>query len=85
MIKEECVRNFKTLKKAMESGDVAVVLCKDLKGREVQTICVVYDNPDNPDETCYMPFGMMINPSFYSLLNKLLPPENLKGKWMWNR
>ena len=84
MIQQECVRNFQTLSRAFKVGDVSVVLCRDAKGKEYQTLCVVYDSPDDPDETCYMPFGFMVNPSFYPLLNKMHPPETLKGDWMWN-
>ena len=84
MIQQECVRNFQTLSRAFEEEDISVVLCKDTKGKEFQTICIVYDNPDNPNETCYMPFGFMGSPSLYGLLNKISPPETLKGDWMWN-
>jgi len=83
MIQKECVRNFHTLVKACKEDDVSVVLCKDAKGREFQTICVLYQDPSDPDVSCYLPFALMVNPTFYPLLNKLHPPDRLKGEWMW--
>ena len=83
MIKKECQRNFETFVQAIKRDDIAVVLCKNAKGKEFQTLCVVFENPDDPNKTCYTPFGFMANPTFYPLLNSLSPPENLKGDWMW--
>ena len=36
------------------------------------------------DDYVYLPFGLMLTPSLYSLMNKLQPPSNLKGTWIWD-
>lgn len=82
MIQDECATNFETFLKAASNGDVALVSTKDAKGREFQTLCIVAQTMD--DDYVYLPFGFMLSPSFYSLMNKLQPPENLKGTWIWD-
>jgi hypothetical protein len=77
MISRECVSNFKTLQSAFDNKDVAVVLCKDSKGKEVQTLCIVQEHEG---EIYYMPFAFMLTPAFYPLIKRLKPPP-LYGQW----
>jgi hypothetical protein len=82
MIKDECAYNFKTFLRAAKNGDIALVSTKDAKGRDIQTLCIVAQTLD--DDYVYMPFGIMISPSLYPLINKLQPPSTLKGEWIWD-
>ena len=83
MISKESKSNFNMLKAAFSNDDVAMVLCKDKKGRKFEAICTVQSNPDNPDENRYIPFALMITPTFYPLMNRLQPPA-LYGEWTWD-
>lgn len=84
MIGKESKANFKTLMMAAKNEDVSIVSCKDAKGREFQALCVLgMIDPDKP-EYAYLPFALMMTPSLYSLMNKLEPPKNLKGEWIWD-
>lgn len=82
MIREECAANFETFLRAAANNDVALVATKDAKGRDFQTLCIVAQTMD--DDYVYLPFGLMLTPSLYSLMNKLQPPANLKGTWIWD-
>ena len=41
MIGEEVAANFETFMRAAKNGDIALVSCKDKKGREYQVLSVV--------------------------------------------
>ena len=82
MISKESQYNFDTMVKAVSNNDIAIVSCKDSKGREFEVLCVVTENTDGG--YVYLPFGMMLNQPLYSLMNKIKPPDNLKGEWYWN-
>lgn len=82
MISQESQRNFRELLRAVISGDITVVECKDRKGKNYQVICALFSDPDT-DEYEYVPFGFMLTPTFYSLMNRIEPPEHLKGSWEW--
>lgn len=81
MIQDECAANFQTFLRAAKNEDIALVSCKDAKGREFQVLCIVAQHADG---WVYLPFGLMNTPSIYSLINKIKPPSNLKGEWIWN-
>jgi len=83
MISQETKKNFSTLQRAFSRGDVSIVSCKDSKGREHQMVCALcHDEPTGTYK--YVPFAFMITPSFYSLVNKIQPPDNLQGEWGWD-
>tara|TARA_R110001592_G_scaffold175527_3_gene414834 strand:+ start:2402 stop:2683 length:282 start_codon:yes stop_codon:yes gene_type:complete len=82
MISKESQRNFRELMRAVSQGDISVVECKDKKGRDFQVLCALVHQPDI-DEYEYIPFGFMLTPGFYPLMNRIEPPENLKGRWSW--
>jgi hypothetical protein len=68
--------------KAAKNEDISLVSCTDSKGRDFQVLCVLAPaGPEGGD--VYIPFGMMITPTLYPLINKLQPPDALKGDWMW--
>ena len=81
MISKESQRNFRELMRAVSQGDINIVECTDHKGKSYQVICALSYDPDLAEYE-YTPFGFMITPSFYPLMNRIQPPENLKGKWM---
>ena len=82
MIRQESAANFNTMVKATKNNDLSVVSCRDAKGREFDVLCVLAMCPNGT--YIYMPFGLMMTPSLYPLLNKLQPPDNLKGEWFWD-
>jgi len=82
MISKESQFNFDTMIRAASNDDVAVVSCKDSKGRVFEVLCVVAE--ESSGDYAYLPFGMMINTPLHSLMNKIKPPENLKGTWYWD-
>jgi len=82
MITNESIRNFQELARVCAHGDMSVVECSDSKDRKYQVICAVVDPPDS-DEAVYVPFGFMLTPNIYNLLDRIKPPESLKGEWAW--
>ena len=82
MIQKEAAANFTTFVTAAANEDVALVACKDAKGREFQTLCIVAQTMD--EDYVYLPFALMITPSLYPLMGKVKPPDNLKGEWIWD-
>ena len=84
MIGSESKYNFETLMKAAINDDVALVSCKDAKGRNFDVLAVVAHDASNFNNYVYIPFAIMVNPSIYSLLNKIHPPETLIGEWGWS-
>ena len=83
MIGSESQYNFQTFVVAANNDDVALVACKDDKGRKFDVLTVVAHDANNFDNYVYIPFAVMINPSLYPLLNKTKPPETLHGEWGW--
>jgi len=83
MIGQESQMNFQTLIKAVKNDDVALVSCKDAKGRQFDVLAIVSLNGANLDEYIYIPFAVMATPSLYPLFNKIKPPETLQGEWFW--
>ena len=82
MISEESKKNFTTLQRAFSRGDVSIVHCEDSKGRSNQMLCALcHDEPTGTYK--YVPFAIMITPSFYPFVNKLMPTSKLKGEWGW--
>ena len=84
MIGKESKANFKTLMDAAKNDDISVVSCKDAKGREFQVLCVLGLVDSSVPKYAYLPFALMMTPSLYSLMNKIEPPESLKGEWVWD-
>lgn len=82
MIGQESKANFQTVQLAAKNDDISVVACKDAKGREFEVLCILAASPDG--DYAYLPFGFMLTPPLYKLMNKLEPPENLKGEWLWD-
>jgi hypothetical protein len=89
MISESSARNFKILQWAMTTNEeepnhkngVALVECQADKGRTFQVLCVVHDSDEG---TFYTPYALMLTGSLFPLMNKLRPPENLRGAWVWH-
>ncbi len=81
MIGEETAANFETFMRAAKNGDIALVSCTDAKGRDYQVLSVV---ATGVEKYAYLPFGIMITPSLYPLVNKFKPPTHLKGEWLWD-
>lgn len=89
MISESSARNFDILQWAMANNEddpnhingAAIVECKADKGRTFQVLCVVHDSDEG---TFYTPYALMLTGSLFPLMNKLQPPENLKGTWVWD-
>ena len=81
MIEQDCAANFETFMRAAKNGDIALVSCQDAKGRELQVLTVVATGIDN---YAYLPFAIMMTPPLYPLMNKIQPPEKLKGEWLWD-
>lgn len=84
MIQQESQMNFTTFMKAAKNGDISLVSCKDAKGREFDVVAVLCHDGNNLDNYVYMPFAVMVSSSLYPLMNKINPPETLKGKWIWD-
>ena len=82
MIRKECQVNFETFMRAAKNKDVSLVSCKDSKGRDFQVLCILVD-VEETGGNAYIPFGLMVTPALYPLMNKIEPPENLQGEWMW--
>mgnify|MGYP005670779135 CR=1 FL=1 len=82
-------KNFENLIFAAQQTDedpchpngLAVVICKDFKGRSFPVLCLVFDHQD--EGTFYTPYALMIDQTIAPLINKLVPPEGLKGEWTW--
>ena len=83
MISKESEINFNTIVLAASNGDMSVVSCKDAKGREFDVLCVLASSIDN-DGYAYVPFAVMLTPAIYPLMQKIKPPESLKGDWLWD-
>ena len=83
MIQEETKTNFNTLVLAAKNDDLSLVSCKDSKGRAIEVLAICTPTTDGT-EYAYLPFAVLISPSIYPLLNKISPPDNLKGVWFWN-
>ena len=84
MIQQESRMNFETFMKAAKNNDISLVSCKDAKGREFDVLAILCIDGENFDNYVYMPFAVMATASLYPLLNKIKPPDNLKGKWIWH-
>lgn len=82
MISKESQNNFQELIRVCSHGEMCVVECSDSKDRKYQVICAVVDLPEF-DEAVYVPFGFMLTPNIYNLLDRINPPESLKGEWAW--
>jgi len=82
MIGQESEANFQTMLLAAKNNDLSVVSCQDAKGRTFEVLCILANNKEG--EYAYLPFGLMINPHLYSLVNKISPPQQLKGEWLWD-
>lgn len=82
MIQQESVANFQAMMRAAGNQDLSVVSCTDAKGRTFEVLCIL--TSDHTGKDIYLPFGFMLSPSLYSLMNKMQPPENLKGEWYWH-
>ena len=83
MIGKESEANFQTMLLAARNKDISIVSCTDAKGREFEVLCVLASVAEE-EGYVYIPFGLMLTPSLYPLMNKLDPPPQLKGEWLWD-
>lgn len=84
MISLETKFNFNTLLAAAKEEDLAVVSCEDAKGKQFDVLVAVCPDIENLDEYAYIPFALMLTPNLYPLINRLQPPDKLKGRWVWD-
>jgi hypothetical protein len=84
LIQPETKLNFQTFLAAANNGDVSLVACTDAKGREFNVLSILTLLSPEYKEEGYMPFAILLGPSLYPLMNKIKPPDTLKGEWIWN-
>jgi hypothetical protein len=64
-------KNFETLQKAADNGDLALMECTDRKtGQIVNVVCAVERHPETPEEEYHMiPLAKMFDGNPYEELN----------------
>tara|TARA_Y100001972_G_C7579721_1_gene290821 strand:- start:674 stop:937 length:264 start_codon:yes stop_codon:yes gene_type:complete len=84
MIQKESQINFEMFLKAARNDDISLVSCKDAKGREFDVLAILCLDGEDLDNYVYLPFAVLATSNLYPLMNKIKPPENLKGAWCWD-